>query len=95
MSDQDVQGAIDDVIRAVEGLNRAFDEKAKHLREAGNEEKLREWLKGCLALRDSGDMYVSWAQHYAKQGGEAGSTEEEEFLDEGAAWDGPPSNPAS
>ncbi len=90
MSDKEVQGAVDEVIRAVEGLNRVFDNQARIFREAGNEEKLREWLKGCLALRDSGDMYVSWAQHYAKGAGGGDPGDDEEFLDEGASVDGPP-----
>lgn len=89
MSDKDVQVAVDEVIRAVEGLNRAFDKEAKVLREAGDEDKLREWLKGCLALRDSGDMYVSWARHYAKGAAGGGPAEDEDFFDEGDSGDGP------
>lgn len=94
MSDQDLKGAIEEITGAVQRLNRVFDEKAKSLREKGDKEKLREWLTGCIALRDSGDMYVSWAKHYAKQGDETESSDEE-LLDEGAAIDGSPSGPGA
>ncbi len=94
MSDKEIQGAIEKVAGAVKRLNQVFDEKTQALRGAGNEDKLREWLTGCIALRDSGDMYISWAQHYAKQGGGTESSDDD-FLDEGAAIDGSPSGPGA
>lgn len=89
MNDQDIQAAVEEVIGAIDHLNRACNEKAEALRKSGEEERLREWLKGCLALRDSGDMYVSWARHYTKSSKRGNSEEDEDFLDEGVSFEGP------
>lgn len=89
MSEQEVKSALDEVGRAVDRLNRVFNDQAQVFREAGQEGKLREWLKGCLVLRDSGDMYFSWAQHYAKGVVGDSSADDDELVDEGASF-GPP-----
>ncbi len=64
-----VQGVAD----AVDRLNQAFKKKATQLREGGQTEELHDWVKAQAAMRDSGAIYLSWANHYAKtssQGGE-------------------------
>jgi len=82
----DIQQSIAEVARAIEHLNRAFEQYAEDLRKGGDPQELQQWIKATHAMRDSGNIYLTWAKHYARAGG--GGTDEEselnEFLDEGA-----------
>jgi uncharacterized protein HemY len=91
---QEIGKSILEVTRAIENLNRAFEKRADELRQAGDVEGLQQWTKACSAMRDSGNIYITWARHYARLSEPAGSSEEEDgFLNEGAVWDETPSGP--
>ena len=77
--------SVDDAARAIENLNRAFDQHAATLKSSGSQESLEKWKQACFAMRDSGNIYINWAQYYARGSASAPSSENEaDFLDEGA-----------
>ena len=87
--DKEIKQSIIEVAQAMENLNRVFEKHSEDLRKAGNDNAHQQWQKALQAIRDSGVIYLSWAEHYAgSTGGEPVSTESEleEFLDEGGAW---------
>jgi len=91
---QEIGKSILEVTRAIENLNRVFEKRADELRQAGDVDGLQQWTKACSAMRDSGNIYITWARHYARLSEPAGSSEEEDgFLNEGAVWDETPSGP--
>jgi len=91
---QEIGKSILEVTRAIENLNRVFEKRAAELRQAGEVDGLQQWTKACSAIRDSGNIYITWARHYARLSEPAGSSEEEDgFLNEGAVWDETPSGP--
>ncbi len=84
MSLQEIEKSMLGVTRAIEILNRAFDSHATDLKQAGDADRLQQWMKACQAMRDSGNIYISWAQHYARLSDPTASSEEEDdFLSEG------------
>jgi uncharacterized protein HemY len=91
---QEIGKSILEVTRAIENLNRAFEKRADELRQAGDVDGLQQWTKACSAMRDSGNIYITWARHYVRLSEPAGASEEEDgFLNEGAVWDEAPSGP--
>jgi len=91
---QEIGKSILEVTRAIENLNRVFEKRADESRQAGDVDGLQQWTKACSAMRDSGNIYITWARHYARLSEPAGSSEEEDgFLNEGAVWDETPSGP--
>ncbi len=82
---EEIQQSIMEVARAIEHLNQAFEKRADNLRQGGNPQELQQWIKATQAMRDSGNIYLSWAKHYAgSAGGEAASDEAEvDTLEEG------------
>lgn len=90
----DIRKSIDEVTQAIENLNKAFEKRSADLRETGDAEGLNQWTKACQAMRDSGNIYITWARHYYGQTVETpGSPEEDDFLNEGTVWDDPPTGP--
>ena len=89
MNHKEIQQSITEVARAIERLNRAFEKRADDLRQAGDTNGLQEWMKATLAMRDSGNIYLTWAKHYARSTDRNAAADEsghEEFLDEGGVW---------
>ena len=83
-----------EVTRAIENLNRVFDKRAADLQQAGDADGLQQWTKACQAMRDSGNIYITWARHYARLSDPtAPSEEEDDFLNEGTVWDETPAGP--
>ena len=82
---EEIRQSITEVARAIEHLNQAFEKRADNLRQEGNTQELQQWLTATHAMRDSGNIYLSWAKHYAgSAGGEAASDEAEvDTLEEG------------
>ena len=94
MDHQEIRKSILEVTQAIENLNRVFEKRAAELRQAGDVDGLQQWTKACSAMRDSGNIYITWARHYARLSEPAGESEVEEgFLNEGAVWDETPSGP--
>lgn len=86
---EEIQQSILEVVRAIENLNRAFVKRADDLQKLGNANELQQWTKAAQAMRDSGNIYLAWAKHYARSTGVKMAPEESEesdFLDEGTAW---------
>jgi len=63
---EDIQQSIENVTKAVDQLNQAFEKRTEELRQKGNHEELNHWIQAKAAMRDSGVIYLSWARHYAK-----------------------------
>ncbi len=84
----EIQRSIEEATRAIEQVNRVFDRHAEELRKAGNEDGLKKWMTACYAMRDSGNIYITWARHYAKSTRAADSSIEEDFLDDAIPDDG-------
>lgn len=78
--------SVSDVAQAIDDLNRAFDQRTEVLRAAGDEVALRQWMTACIAMRDSGRLYLNWAGHYARttEGATPTETDEDALLDEGS-----------
>ena len=86
---EEIQQSIMEVARAIENLNQAFEKRVHALRQAGDANELQQWLTATHAMRDSGNIYLSWAKHYARSPGTDVAAEEsdpDELLDEGTSW---------
>jgi hypothetical protein len=84
---EDFQQALLQVARAMDALARVFEHRIAELRALGeSDEQVREAVNGVQAVKDSGAIYLTWANHYAKRvaGGESDSPDDladEEALD--------------
>ena len=67
--DQDIEISLREAARAIERLNEAFERRAEALRAQGDAQELASWIKATYAMRDSGQIYLSWAKHYARAAG--------------------------
>ena len=86
MAENSIEQSIKTVAQAIEDLNKAFDERAEGLRQAGQVDRLQEWMKSSHAVRDSGYLYLTWANHYARSASPQTVNADEDmdsFLDEG------------
>ncbi len=82
----DLQQPLQDVTLAMERLHQAFESRVVTLEQEGADTAtMRRFTEGARAMRDSGAIFLAWAQHYARQVAHASgeSLEEEGFLDEG------------
>jgi hypothetical protein len=71
---EDFQQALLQVARAMDALARVFEHRIAELRALGeSDEQVREAVSGLQAVKDSGAIYLTWANHYAKRvtGGES------------------------
>lgn len=78
----EIQQSLIEVARAIERLNEAFEKRADLLSQAGDPQELHQWVKATHAMRDSGNIYLSWAKHYARSAGGVHSPGDESGLDE-------------
>jgi hypothetical protein len=86
MNDE-IQQSITGIAQAMENLNRAFEKRVEDLRNLGDSAALQQWIKATQAMRDSGNIYLTWAKHYARSAGiktVEHESEENELLDEGS-----------
>ncbi|HEX9758657.1 MAG TPA: hypothetical protein VGB26_12820 [Nitrospiria bacterium] len=72
---EDIQQSIEDVTKAIDRLNQAFERRTEELRQKGNHEEFNQWVQAKAAMRDSGVIYLSWARHYAKSAKQGGTDE--------------------
>jgi hypothetical protein len=82
---EDFQQALLQVARAMDALARVFEHRIAELRALGeSDEQVRDAVNGVQAVKDSGAIYLTWANHYAKRvaGGESESPDD--FADEEA-----------
>jgi len=83
---EEIEQSITEIARAIENLNRAFEKRAEDLKKGGDAPALHQWTKAAYAMRDSGNIYLSWAKHYARSAGvklALDDSEDSDFLDEG------------
>lgn len=87
--ESEIEQAITRITQAIDNLNQAFDRHAGDLKEAGDPDGFQQWMTACQAMRDSGNIYLTWAQHYARKSGPPGASDDENegFLNEGAMPD--------
>lgn len=78
--DNEIRLSVQGVADAVDRLNQVFKKKADQLREGGQTEELQDWVKAQAAMRDSGAIYLSWANHYAKTSSKDGEEMREDDM---------------
>lgn len=90
----DIRQSIEAVEQAMESLNQAFERHAEALRAPEQAKELQQWMTGAQAIRDSGNIYLNWARHYARSAGAGAPGQHEDdadleaFLDEGSDLSG-------
>jgi hypothetical protein len=73
----DIRQSIQEVAEAMARVNQAFKEYVGQLEIAGKDpSEINQIAKNADTLKDSGNIYMSWARHYAGTGGDEGSTED-------------------
>jgi hypothetical protein len=80
---QEIQKTVQDVARAIENLNRAFEKQVSTLKQADDRDQLDRWIKAAQAMLDSGHIYLTWAKHYADLA-DPERDDDGSFLDEGS-----------
>lgn len=64
----DVQQALLQVAKAIDELIRVFEHRVTELRAIGeSEEQVLDAVKAIQTVKDSGAIYLTWANHYAKR----------------------------
>jgi hypothetical protein len=77
---EDFQQALLQVAKSMDGLARVFEHRVAELRALGEtEEQIRDAVGAIQAVKDSGAIYLTWANHYAKRVA-AGSAEDTDEL---------------
>ena len=83
---EEIRRSLREVAQAIERLNQAFEKHSDTLRQTGDLDLLKQWINATQAMRDSGHLYLTWANHYVHSTGkEAQDLEGEDsnpFLDE-------------
>lgn len=81
---EEFQEALLQVAKAMDGLTRAFEHRVTELRAVGNsDEQIGEVIKAIQAVKDSGAIYLTWANHYAKRiSDQDGNDEDDDLLDD-------------
>ena len=66
MEDQDLKQALSHVAKALDKVNRVFENRFQELKQGGsNATTIRQTSEAVQSLRDSAAMYLAWAYHYA------------------------------
>ncbi len=66
--DKIIKESLNDVLKAMTRLDGHFEDQIKLFRSQGREEKeLSELVKGAMAMRDAGGIYLSWSSHYIER----------------------------
>jgi len=66
MSDQELKQALSDVAKALDKVNKAFENHLQELKKSGGDlTMIRQTSEATRSLRDSAAMYLAWAYHYA------------------------------
>lgn len=86
---EEFQEALLQVAKAMDGLTRAFEHRVSELRAIGDsQEQIAEVVKAIQAVKDSGALYLTWANHYAKRiSDQGGNTEGDDLLDDEVVTD--------
>lgn len=76
---EDFQQALLQVAKSMDGLARVFEHRVAELRALGeSDEQIREAVGAIQAVKDSGAIYLTWANHYVKRvtGGDLEDTDD-------------------
>jgi hypothetical protein len=66
MADLELKQALSDVARALDKVNKAFENHLQELEKSGGDlTVIRQTSEATRSLRDSAAMYLAWAHHYA------------------------------
>jgi len=83
---EDVQDALLQVAKAMDNLARVFEHRMTELRALGDsDDQVREVVNAVQAIKDSGAIYLTWANHYAKKisgAEETSDMEDDDFIEE-------------
>lgn len=73
----DIRRSVQEAQEAMARVNKAFEDYLEDLKGKGSSASdILQVAKNADALKDSGNIYVSWARHYAGMGGDEASTED-------------------
>jgi hypothetical protein len=73
----DIRRSVQAAQEAMARVNQAFEDYLEELKGKGSSASdILQIAKSADALKDSGNIYVSWARHYAGMGGDEASTED-------------------
>jgi hypothetical protein len=73
----DIRRSVQEVAEAMAHVNQAFKDYMGQLQVVGKDpSEIHQVAKNADTLKDSGNIYMSWARHYAGIGGDEGSTED-------------------
>ncbi len=65
--DQDLNQQIQNIAKGMEAFHQGLEIKAKEAQALGIDQEAAEKLfKGADAMKDSGNIYLSWARHFVK-----------------------------
>ncbi|MEO5657687.1 MAG: hypothetical protein ABIO65_11695 [Nitrospiria bacterium] len=86
---EEFQEALLQVAKAMDGLTTAFEHRVTELRAVSNsDEQVGEVIKAIQAVKDSGAIYLTWANHYAKRiSDQDGNDEDEDLMDDAMETD--------
>lgn len=85
---EDFQQALLQVARAMDALALVFEHRVAELRALGeSDEQVRDAINAVQAVKDSGAIYLTWANHYAKRAA-GGESEVSDDLADDEALDG-------
>lgn len=74
---EDIRRSVQEAQEAMTRVNQAFGDYLEELKGKGSSASdILQIAKNADALKDSGNIYVSWARHYAGMGGDEASTED-------------------
>ncbi len=60
-----IKESLEEVLKAMARLNTHFENKIKEFQTQGRDEKdLAELIKGAMAMKDAGGIYLAWSSHY-------------------------------
>lgn len=73
----DIRRSVLEVEQALTHVNQAFEGYVEELKKKGsNVSEVMQMAKNADTLKDSGNIYMSWARHYAGMGGDEAATED-------------------
>ncbi|MFQ5949375.1 MAG: hypothetical protein ACE5J1_01660 [Nitrospiria bacterium] len=74
-----MEQSLTDVMKAMEDLNHRFEKEIEALRRKGmDEDALQTLVKGALAMKDAGGIYLTWSRHFVDRLDEPGGLDQTE-----------------
>lgn len=68
---ENIEASVSEVLKAMEALNHHFKAAIDTLEAKGtDEEDVQSLVKGALAMKDAGGLYLTWTRHFIDRLGE-------------------------